>query len=171
MRRWELALFERSPERVLQALERRTKVREEAECSVFLSHAPEDQPLVRATVNFIASHGVKVHVDWVDGGASDESPEVVKARSAAVMEESQKFIFLASPRGLRSSWGPCTLGASDGMRGTDHIALLPIQERGDPFPVSPYFALYPSIQKLDQAWVVVRPSGEVGGNVGDWLRA
>ena len=171
MRRWELILYGTSPGRIIQAMNTRSISRFGSETSIFLSHGSDDQQLVRAAVNFIASHGVHVFVDWIDGGLPGEESGAAALKARQAVQKNLKFIRLATEDTLSSSWAVWELGVADGAKGPANVAVLPVEHRTARFPADSCLALYPTIQKLDHSWVVVDPQLAKAEPLEVWLRS
>lgn len=113
---------------------------------VFLSHSHKDKSLVEFTKQFLASQGVNVYVDWMDGGM----PDVIGPQTAIKIREkiaaNKKFILLATANALSSKWVPWELGCADGIKTSKNIAVLAVRPDGGAWSGNEYVGLYPIIE-------------------------
>ena len=126
-----------------------------ASATVFLSHSHEDRDIVEPTVNFLASLGVAVYVDWLDPGM----PSVTNADTARRIREmirlNRRFLLLATERSLGSRWVPWELGIADGIKRPIDLAVLPVAESAYRNAPNEYIHVYPRIERADNGdWYI-----------------
>lgn len=141
----------------------------EAEVTIFLSHSHKDRELIKPTLAFLRSHGVKLYVDWMDEGM----PDVVSGETAKKLKEriqqQKKFLVLVTENSNDSRWVPWELGYADPTKGMDHIASFPVTESGD-FTHNEYLRIYPKIQFVADIWWVWREDPQNLTRLEQWLR-
>src|SRR5690348_11975689 len=93
--------------------------------STFLSHSSKDDDLVIGAIRILEGHGANVYVDEVD----PEMPPYTSEKTAALLKQrinqSSRFVLLASKNSQVSKWVPWELGVADGDKGLSRIALFP----------------------------------------------
>lgn len=168
--RAELSEYATSYERRVHASVRKSDTRSAATTDVFLSHSHLDADLVEATVNFFASQGVTVYVDWMDNGMpSATSPETAERIKAYILRN-KKFVMLASANSLSSRWVPWELGFADSAKGLASMAVMPVRDYRGYFPGNEYVDLYPTIHSLESGeWGVVPAGSNRGTPLRQWL--
>lgn len=138
--------------------------------SVFLSHSHHDQKIVGAAINFLASQGVDVYVDWLDDGMPAKTNADTATRIKRAIKANGKFVLLATEASLASRWVPWELGCADGVKSIENMAILGVSEDGRDFPGNEYLALYPTIEKSMSGWGVYPPQSSSGVGLAFWLR-
>lgn len=119
------------------SLQEQTTLRKNAEKrspegATFLSHSSKDDELVVGAIRVLENHGATVYLDKVD----PELPPYTNTQTAATLkkriEQTKKFVLLATKNSKDSNWVPWELGIADGKKGLDRIALYPaVDERHD----------------------------------------
>lgn len=141
----------------------------EAETTIFLSHSHKDRELVRPSIAFFRSHGVKVYVDWMDEGM----PDVISGQTAKKLKEriqqQKKFVVMVTENSKDSRWVPWELGYADPVKGMEHIATFPVAEKDD-FTQNEYMKIYPKIQYVSNTWWVWRDDPQQLIQFSDWLK-
>jgi hypothetical protein len=140
-----------------------------AQTTIFLSHSHLDWDLVKAAINFFASHGVSVYVDWLDGGMPAQTSKATAVLLKDHIERHKKFVLLATGNSLSSVWVPWELGIADGLKRDSHMAVLPVVEKGSGFAGNEYVNLYPQIQSTEGKWAVYPTDGSPASWLKDWL--
>jgi hypothetical protein len=151
---------------------------------IFLSHKHDEKEFLEGAISLLKTYGVDVYIDWLD----DEMPKTTSGQTAVrikeKIEESHKFILLATEGAINSKWCNWELGLGDAAKYINNIALLPIKKDNTDFSGSEYLEIYPYIFKVDynqffkgvfrsQGTYVVYP--KVNGNdrvipIAQWLR-
>ena len=134
--------------------------------SVFLSHSHKDKDFVTDAKRFLGSHGVDVYVDWQDPGMPDGISAATATALRAKIESNKKFVLLATNNALSSKWVPWELGYADGLKGTEHIAVLAVKPDGKEWAGNEYVGVYPILEKEG----VRLPGAATLTSLGAWLR-
>lgn len=104
---------------------RRTAATRTLTGSTFLSHSSKDDDLVVGAIRVLEGHGSRVYVDEID----PQMPPYTNEKTAALLKEridqTERFVLLASQNSKESRWVPWELGIADGRKGISHIALFP----------------------------------------------
>lgn len=120
---------------------------------IFLSHASSDADLILGVRAILESQGYKVYVDWIEDAQLDRNhvtpgtAELLRGR----MRQSNSLIWVATEAASSSKWMPWELGYFDGMK-PKHVAILPLVDNAfETFKGQEYLALYPLIDKNQNA--------------------
>jgi hypothetical protein len=165
------------------SLQERTTLRKNAqnrspEGATFLSHSSKDDDLVVGAIRVLENHGATVYVDKID----PELPPYTNVQTAATLkkriEQTKKFVLLATKNSKESNWVPWELGIADGKKGLDRIALYPaVEEKHDISWTSwEYMGLYQRIVwgeiKGDEKprWLVWDHKDNTATTLSKWLR-
>ncbi|MDY6811025.1 MAG: toll-Interleukin receptor [Actinomycetota bacterium] len=134
---------------------------------VFLSHSVSDQRVILGVRKWLMSKGLSVYVDWIVDRQLDRSH--VSPATAAVlrrqMHHSRTLIYATSRAASASRWMPWELGFFDGIKGSQHISILPIDDSTSAgYAGEEYLGLYKRIEQLtrstgSKAGYAVSPSG------------
>lgn len=120
---------------------------------VFLSHSLRDARVILGIRNLLVAQGLNVYVDWVDDpllNRANVTPSTA-ARLRERMRASRTLVYATSRAASSSRWMPWELGYFDGLKGSDRVSIMPIENGGgSEFIGQEYLGLY----KL-----VVKPSG------------
>lgn len=96
--------------------------------TTFLSHSSKDSDLVVGAIRVLESQGASIYVDEID----PEMPPYTNEESAALLkrriQQTGRFVLLASKNSKESKWVPWELGVADGDKGLDRIALFPASD-------------------------------------------
>ena len=99
--------------------------------ATFLSHSSKDDDLVVGATRVLEGHGATVYTDEVDPAmppyTNEETANLLKQR----IQQTQKFVLLASANSKESKWVPWELGIADGYKGIERIALFPAAENAN----------------------------------------
>ena len=113
---------------------------------VFLSHSISDAKLVLGILALLATHGLRVYVDWLVDREMDRS-QVTPATAERLrerMRQSSSLIYAHSSAAVSSKWMPWELGYFDGFKSA--VAILPItQTEQHSYSGQEYLGLYPYI--------------------------
>lgn len=120
---------------------------QDATTSIFLSHSHRDKDLVEGLINYFATLGIAVYVDWQDS----DMPQVTNRETAARIKEKIKeldlFVMLATRNAVASRWVPWELGVADQLKGYERIAIVPVEDPAGQFHGNEYCQLYRRLEK------------------------
>jgi TIR domain len=137
--------------------------REVAETSIFLSHSHLDRDLAVGLINYLASHGLQVYVDWNDS----EMPRITNRTTAEKIKSrirvNRFFMILATRNAVASRWVPWETGIADQSKGEEHIVLVPIADPNGRFDGSEYLQLYRRVSSADSGEYGIFPPGKQTG--------
>lgn len=165
------------------SLQERTTLRKNAqnrspEGATFLSHSSKDEDLVVGAIRILEGHGAIVYIDKID----PELPPYTNTKTAATLkkriEQTNKFVLLATKNSKASNWVPWELGIADGKKSLDRIALFPAVD--DPEDTSwttwEYMGLYKRIVwgkikgREQSVWMVWDHKDNTATTLSKWLR-
>lgn len=112
--------------------------------STFLSHSSMDEDLVVGAVQILEDHGALVYTDQKDPEmppyTNDETASLLKTR----IQQTKRFVMLASKNSKESRWVPWELGYADGYKSLSGIALFPALDTAsdESWTSSEYLGLY-----------------------------
>lgn len=158
----------KSDEHIRRATTKKLLTSGASERGVFLSHSHLDRELVLSVVSLVERAGVPVYVDWLDDGLPEATSSQTANKLRNKIRERDRFIVLGTQNGLNSKWVPWELGYADGVKDNEHIAILPINARGENWVGNEYMGVYQSIE-LDGNSLVVVGDGRKKSLV-EWLR-
>lgn len=162
-----------------QASVRKTAENRSPEGATFLSHSSKDQELMVGAVRLISGHGATVYVDKKDPTlppyTSSDTATGLKKR----IQQSRKFVLLASHNSKDSRWVPWELGIADQARGPSRVAVLPAVESQNDISWSSweYLGLYDRIVWGDlegqpkRVWMVLDQRKNSATELSQWLRS
>lgn len=148
------------------------------EHATFLSHSSNDKDLIVGAIKVLEGHGARVYIDEIDPDmppyTSEETAGILKSR----IQQTKRFVLLASANSKDSRWVPWELGLADGYKGVDKIALFPAAESSsEPDWASwEYLGLYHRIVwgnirgRTDPLWMVLDHRRFSATPLNDWLR-
>lgn len=137
---------------------------------VFLSHRHDDKAIVKKVVGFLAQFNQSVYIDWLDNNMPQITTSDTADKLKVKINQSSKFLLLATPESIKSIWIPWELGLADGIKGMPKIAILPISNNENRWEEREYYGIYNSIQQAeDQRWGVFPSGGGNGVELGFWL--
>lgn len=116
--------------------------------TVFLSHKHDDLDDARGVIGELESIGAKVYIDSMDNKMPEQTSGETAMRIKDVIKFCNKFILLATDKAIESYWCNWELGIGDTYKYIDHIAILPIKEKGtydQNFKGNEYLQIYPRI--------------------------
>ena len=96
--------------------------------------------------------GTKIYIDSMDNKMSQETSGMTAARIKKVIKFCNKFILLATGKAIQSYWCNWELGIGDTHKFIEHIAILPMKEKGATdrsWAGNECLQIYPSIQYED----------------------
>jgi len=116
--------------------------------TVFLSHKHSDLQELKGVMGLLKEYGVKVYIDSMDNKMPKETSGDTAKRIKEVIKFSKKFILLATEKAIESFWCNWELGFGDTHKFKNHIAILPIKEKGESdfqYKGNEYLQIYPRI--------------------------
>lgn len=118
---------------------------------IFLSHSFQDADLILGVKEVLESSGQTVYVDWINDPQLDRSKVV--ASTADVLRQRMRqcrgFVYASTEAAAQSKWMPWELGFFDALRGSEHIAIMPLAGRADVNPAGQeYLGLYSAVEEL-----------------------
>ena len=144
------------------------EARRQGRPSIFLSHSHSDQIYIEPAIQILQQQGADVYVDWQDNGMPKQTSGVTADRLKSMIRLNQKFILLASPTAINSTWVNWELGIADGIKYLRNMAILPIVGNSNTsWPNFEYFQIYgrievgsqTTINPLQQTYTVYFPDG------------
>lgn len=126
----------------------------ESKPTVFISHKHcdlEDREEVKGIIEIFENLGAKTYIDSMDHNMPDETSGETALRIREIIEHFKKFVFVATEKAIGSYWCNWELGIGDTHKFIDHIAIIPIKEKGQSdsqYIGSEYLQIYPTIKPL-----------------------
>ncbi len=125
---------------------KRKRLKQFGEVSVFLSHKHDETQIIRDTIILLNKLGVEVYVDWQDEGMPKTTSGVTAKRIKNKIKQCDKFILLATEAAIASKWCNWELGFGDAYKYDKNIAIMPITDKEEgAFSGSEYLQIYPII--------------------------
>ncbi len=116
--------------------------------TLFLSHKHDDLDDASGVIGELESQGAKVYIDSMDNKMPEQTSGETALRIKDVIKYCKKFILLATDSAIESYWCNWELGIGDTYKYIDHIAILPIKEKGTydhNYKGNEYLQIYPCI--------------------------
>lgn len=159
------------------ALRKRAESRAPAGAT-FLSHSTKDKGLVTGAISLLEGHGAKVYIDKKDPTLPPYTNKDTAKGLKGRINQSSKFILLASKNSKQSKWVPWELGLADGYKGLDKVAILPAVEnqRDTSWTSWEYLGLYDRIVWGDlegqqkKVWMVLDQRKNTAVTLPQWLQ-
>lgn len=145
------------------------------EKDIFLSHSHKDNSYVAGIIEMLREFNASVYADLNDHSLP-ETPSPTTARIIHLnIISCRRTIILVSPESYDSKWIPWELGLSDGLRGMEHTAVLPINQSGQEeiWARREYIGLYPLITATNAWTTTLAVSNTSTGKsipFSDWLK-
>jgi hypothetical protein len=142
-----------------------------AQKTIFLSHSHKDKDLVEGLINYLASFGIKIYVDWNDTGMPRITNRDTAERIKEKIKENSFFLILATENAMSSRWVPWEIGVADQMK-HENIAIIPVVRNSDSeFKGNEYLQLYRCIKIESQDNVKIFEVASVyrSMSIKDWL--
>ncbi|MDR6735413.1 MULTISPECIES: toll/interleukin-1 receptor domain-containing protein [Sphingobacterium] len=123
--------------------------------TVFISHKHSDladHKELEGVIELLDDLGAKVYIDSMDNGMPTETSGETALRIKEVIKYCDKFILIATEKAIESYWCNWELGFGDTHKYIEHIAILPIKEKGEydhNYKGNEYLQIYPSIDYED----------------------
>jgi len=145
-----------------------------AQRTIFLSHSHKDKILVIGLINYLATLGITIYVDWND----TEMPRITNRTTATKIKEKIRdnsfFLILATENAMVSRWVPWEIGVADQMKTNERMAIIPVVHSNDTeFKGNEYLRLYRCIRiySVNQIKIFEAASDYQYSDVIDWLRS
>lgn len=119
--------------------------------TVFLSHKHNDlveEEDVKGFIEILDNQGVKVYIDSMDNTLPAQTTGDTASRIKGIIKNCRKFIFLATEKAIESYWCNWELGIGDVHKYKNHIAIVPIKEKGQldhQYKGKEYLQIYPHV--------------------------
>ncbi|WP_234180007.1 toll/interleukin-1 receptor domain-containing protein [Sphingopyxis sp. NFH-91] len=147
--------------------------------ATFLSHSSKDQDLLPAAITLLENHGATVYVDKKDPALPPYTSRATAAGLKNRIQQSRKFVLLASQNSKDSRWVPWELGLADGYKGMGRVAILPtVEDQSEKsWAQWEYLGLYDRIvwgdhqQYSEKIWMVLDEEDNTATELRAWLRA
>lgn len=146
--------------------------------ATFLSHSSKDKEIVMGATRILTLHGASVYTDKKDPDLPPYTSKETAAKLKNRINQSKKFVLLASENSKESKWVPWELGIADGYKNRNQIALFPAVD--DPQKTAwtswEYLGLYDRIVwgKLNgyekEVWMVWDEVRNVATELSSWLK-
>lgn len=122
--------------------------------TVFLSHKHSDLDELRNIIGFLESnYDIEVYIDSMDRNMPPFTEAQTALRIKKIIQNSDRFILLATNDAICSKWCNWELGLGDACKYRDNrIALFPIKDKGEydeAYKGNEYMRIYPFIEKGD----------------------
>jgi len=166
----DLRSYAQSVQKIQEARTYILKASYEASKTIFLSHSHKDKDLAQGLVNYLASLGIKLYVDWQDSGM----PRITDRKTAENIKQRIRdldfFLILATQNALASRWVPWEIGVADQLKTINNIAVIPVEDPAGRFDGNEYLQLYNRIQIEDGKLVWFEVGYQyIKKNLNEWL--
>lgn len=146
--------------------------------ATFLSHSTKDKELVTGAIRLLEGHGATVYIDKKDPALPPYTNKDTASGLKKRINQSNKFVLLASKNSKESKWVPWELGLADGYKGLDRVSILPaVEDQTDTSWTSwEYLGLYDRIVWGDlegqdkKVWMVLDQRKNTAVTLSHWLR-
>jgi len=148
--------------------------RASAQKTIFLSHSHKDKVLVRGLINYLATLGIAIYVDWNDTDMPRITNQITANKIKDKIRENSFFLILATDNAMISRWVPWEIGVADQMKTSERMAMIPVVHSSDTeFKGNEYLKLYRCIRlyNINQIKIFEAASDYQYSNVTDWLRS
>lgn len=158
---------------------RKTAEDRSPEGATFLSHSSKDQELVVGAVRLLTGHGATVYIDKKDPALPPYTSKDTAIGLKKRIQQSRKFVLLASKNSKDSRWVPWELGIADQAKGLSKVAVLPTVESQADVTWSSweYLGLYDRIVwgdlegEVKRVWMVLDEKKNRATKLSEWLRS
>ncbi|WP_454803739.1 toll/interleukin-1 receptor domain-containing protein [Mucilaginibacter phyllosphaerae] len=113
---------------------------------IFLCHAHVDKMIVDKIYAFFKTLNVELYIDWMDHSLPEFTNALTASSVKKKIDESSKFIFLATARALTSRWCNWELGLAYSRKDMQ-LAIFPIETWTGKWAGNEYLHLYPVIER------------------------
>jgi hypothetical protein len=128
-----------------------SKGKYESKTTIFISHKHsdlEDLEELEGVMEILEDLGAKIYIDSMDNSMPGHTCGDTALRIKDVIKHCNKFILIATEKAIESYWCNWELGIGDTYKYIEHIAILPIKEKGEydrNYKGNEYLQIYPSI--------------------------
>jgi hypothetical protein len=132
-----------------------SKTKYDLKPTVFISHKHsdlEDIEELQGVIELFEDLGAKIYIDSMDNKMPDQTSGETALRIKEVIKYCKKFVLIATEKAIESYWCNWELGIGDTHKYIEHIAILPIKEKGEhdfQFKGNEYLQIYPCIDFED----------------------
>lgn len=132
-----------------------SKGKYESKPTVFISHKHsdlEDVEELKGIMEIIEDLGAKIYIDSMDNKMPGHTCGDTALRIKDVIKHCKKFVLIATEKAIESYWCNWELGIGDTHKYIEHIAIVPIKEKGEydsQYKGNEYLQIYPSIDYED----------------------
>lgn len=117
---------------------------------VFLSHKHDDKQVLLSIKRILEVCGANPYVDWMDCNMPPITNALTAKKLKCKIDESQKFIFIATVDSLGSPWCNWEIGYGDAQKyNKKAIAVFPVKEDNGTWEHNEYLQQYPVIEYRD----------------------
>lgn len=141
------------------------KASREARLTIFLSHSHLDATLVKGLINYLASEGVSIYVDWNDTAMPRITGRDTANRIKVKIRDNALFVILATANALSSRWVPWETGVADQVKTTEAMLVIPVADPSGRFQGNEYLQLYKRMVVADDGKIAVFEPGRTSGGV------
>lgn len=116
--------------------------------TVFLSHKHSDLNDLEGVMGMLEKLDVEIYIDSMDKTMPNQTCGDTAHRIKDVIKYCRKFVLLATEKAIESYWCNWELGFGDTHRYIEHIAILPMKEKGTydyQYKGNEYLQIYPQI--------------------------
>jgi hypothetical protein len=114
--------------------------------NIFLSHSHIDKTIVNKISLLFDKINTELYIDWLDKSMPEKTNIETATTIKNKINNSKKFLFLATYHGLRSRWCNWELGIADALKKSSNLAILPIESKSVNWRGSEYLQLYPEMK-------------------------
>jgi hypothetical protein len=145
--------------------------------ATFLSHSSNDRELVVGAIRVLEGHGATVYIDKKDASLPPYTNKETARTLRQRIQETRKFVLLASKNSHESKWVPWELGIADGYKGVGRVAIFPaLDEQHDrSWTRWEYLGLYDRIVwgdlegQQNRVWMVLDEKANTATELSRWL--
>jgi len=116
--------------------------------TIFLSHKHDDLKDLQGVMGILQKMGAKIYIDSMDNKMPNQTSGATAHRIKKIIKYCNKFILLATDKAIESFWCNWELGIGDTHKYSEHIAILPMKDKGkydSSYKGNEYLQIYPSI--------------------------
>ena len=126
------------------------ELKEQGKTIVFISHKHDELEDLKDVIGFLEkNYNVKCYIDSEDGAMPIFTSAETAIRIKDRIQQSDKFILLATNGSINSKWCNWELGYGDAHKFKDNIAIFPFTDEGVGFKGNEYLQIYPYIVKRE----------------------
>lgn len=125
-----------------------SKGKYETKPTIFISHKHSDLEELKGVMEIFEDLGAKIYIDSMDNNMPGHTCGDTALRIKDVIKHCKKFILIATEQAIESYWCNWELGIGDTYKYIEHIAILPIKEKGEydsSYKGNEYMQIYPSM--------------------------